>query len=68
MWRVGAGASMPPRGGSIKVLIRTQGERFKVLQDEEGGSDGKPERIIFPSSRLIAVKDLTQTCRETRTI
>lgn len=45
-----------PVGGSIKVLIRTQGERFKVLQDDEGHSNGKPELIAFPSSRLIAEK------------
>lgn len=55
-------------GGSIKVLIRTQGERFKVLQDDEGRSDGKPEPIVFPSSRLIAEKDLTWMCRETPTV
>ncbi|KAI9543951.1 hypothetical protein NQZ68_005000 [Dissostichus eleginoides] len=48
-----------PEGRSINVLIRTQGERFKVLQDDEGRSDGKPELIVFPSSRLIAEKDLT---------
>lgn len=43
-------------GGSIKVLMRTQGERFKVLQDDEGRSDEKPEPIVFPSSRVIAEK------------
>ncbi|KAI4802072.1 hypothetical protein KUCAC02_019931, partial [Chaenocephalus aceratus] len=57
-----------PEGGSINVLIRTQGERFKVLQDDEGRSDGKPELIVFSSSRLIAEKDLTRTCRETPTV
>lgn len=30
-----------PAGRSIKVLIRTQGERFKVLQDDEGRSNGE---------------------------
>lgn len=43
-------------GGSIRVLIRTQGERFKVLRDDEGHSNEKPELIVFPSSRLIAAK------------
>lgn len=47
------------------VLIRTQGERFKVLQDDEGCSNEKPELIVFPSSRLIAARDLTWMCRET---
>lgn len=53
-------------GGSIKVLIRTQGERVKVLQDDEGPSTrrGEPELIVFPSSRLIAEKDLTWMCGE----
>lgn len=55
-------------GGSIKVLIRTQGERFKVLQDDEGRSNGKPELIAFPSSRLIAERDLRRMCGETRTV
>lgn len=55
----------PPMGGSIRVLIRTQGERFKVLQDDEGRSNEKPELIVFPSSRLIAARDLTWMCRET---
>lgn len=63
------GHPRPPVGGSIKVLIRTQGERFKVVQDDEGRSDGKPELIVFPSSRLIAEKDLTWMCRgETRMV
>ena len=51
-----------PAGRSIKVLIRTQGDRFKVLQDDEGRSDGKPELLVLPSSRLIAEKDLTWMC------
>lgn len=57
-----------PMGGSINVLIRTHGGRLKVLQDDEGGSDGKLELIVFPSSRLIAERDLTWMCRETRTV
>lgn len=57
-----------PMGGSIKVLIRTQGERFKVLQDDKGRSNGKPELISFRSSRLIAERDLTWMCRETRMV
>lgn len=53
-----------PEGGSIKVLIRTQGERLKVVRDE-GCSNRKLELIVFPSSRLIAVRDLTWVCGET---
>lgn len=50
-----------PMGGSIKVLIRTQGERFKAPKDDEGCSRGKPELVAFPSSGLIAERDLTET-------
>lgn len=57
-----------PTGGSIKVLIRTQGERFKVLKDDEGCSTGKPEPIAFPSSGLIAERDLTWAYRGTQTV
>lgn len=66
MWWVGAGCPDPPMGGSINVLIRAQGGRIKVLWDDKGRSDEKPEMIVFPGSRLIAERDLTWMCRKTQ--
>lgn len=55
-------------GCGINVLIRTRGGRFKVLRDDEGRSTGKPELIVFPSSRLIAERDPPWMCRRTRMV
>lgn len=57
---VGVRRPLAPGGRSINVLIRTPGERSKVLRDDEGRCRGKSEPIDFPSSRLITEKDQTE--------